>query len=326
MPQGGLELLKATGVQKRFQIKVSSFKKAFVHALNHVDLTLRKAETLSLVGESGCGKTTMGKAIVGLYPPEKGRILFNGKDIGAMGPRQRRGIQKDIQMIFQDPYASLNPRKKVGQILERPLKTYTGLNKAQRREKILETCEKVGVEESYLTRYPHQFSGGQRQRVAIARAIILNPALVVADEPISALDVSIQAQILNLMMDLQEQMGLTYLFITHDMSVVKHISNEIAVMYLGQIVEWTGKNRLFSRPGHPYTRMLLSAVPDLGRPFLSTETITGEVPNPTRLPSGCMFHPRCPIRRPQCEKRGPALEDAGDGHLVRCFFPFETGE
>jgi len=321
MPQAGVGLLNAAGVTKRFEIKVSSFKKAFVYALNDVDLTLRKAETLSLVGESGCGKTTMGKAIVGLYPPEKGQILFNGVNVGAMGPRQRHDIQKDIQMIFQDPYASLNPRKKVIQILERPLKTYTRLTKPQRRKKVLETCEKVGVEESYLSRYPHQFSGGQRQRVAIARAIILNPALVVADEPISALDVSIQAQILNLMMDLQEQMGLTYLFITHDMSVVKHISDEIAVMYLGQIVEWTTKNRLFDRPGHPYTRMLLNAVPDVARPFPPSETIHGEIPNPTQLPSGCLFHPRCPICQSECREHRPALKRVGNGHQVRCFFP-----
>jgi oligopeptide/dipeptide ABC transporter ATP-binding protein len=320
MSSDSIALLDAKRVVKRFEIKLSPFKKGYVHALNKVDLVMSKGKTLSLVGESGCGKTTMGKAVLGLNPPDEGNIHFKGKEIGAMRPRQRREIQKDIQMIFQDPYASLNPRKKIYQILERPLKTYTQLSKEDRLKKIMETCKSVGVGQSYLQRYPHQFSGGQRQRIAIARAIILDPALVIADEPISALDVSIQSQILNLLMDIQEQRGLTYLFITHDISVVKHISDEIAVMYLGQIVERATKASLFDTPLHPYTRMLFSAVPDMSRPFLDQEQITGEVPNPTNLPSGCFFHPRCPIKQANCEFERPTLDDAGGDHLVRCFY------
>lgn len=259
-------LLDLKAVEKRFEIKTSAFNKAWVHALNRVDLSVPRGRTLGLVGESGCGKTTLGKTVLGLHQPEAGEIFFQGREIGAMDPRQRRDVQKDIQMIFQDPFASLNPRKRIKAILERPLKNYTSLDKDQRLERIEEICGHVGLDVSYLQRFPHQFSGGQRQRIAIARAIILRPALVIADEPISALDVSIQAQILNLMMDLQKELGLTYLFVTHDISVVKHISDQVAVMYLGQIVEWTDKKTLFADPKHPYTKLLLNAVPDLKSP------------------------------------------------------------
>jgi peptide/nickel transport system ATP-binding protein/oligopeptide transport system ATP-binding protein len=223
-------------------------------------------------------------------------------------------------MVFQDPYASLNPRKKVYDILERPLKNFTQFDRKQRKAAILKTCEHVGVDESYLQRYPHQFSGGQRQRIAIARAIILNPALVIADEPISALDVSIQAQILNLMMDLQDELELTYLFITHDISVVKHLSDQVAVMYLGQIFEWTDKASLFENPRHPYTQLLFSSIPDIDNPVVSDEDrIKGEIPNPTQLPQGCLFAPRCPRQTGICLASRPELEDLGSGHLVRCF-------
>ncbi|MBW2431599.1 MAG: ATP-binding cassette domain-containing protein, partial [Deltaproteobacteria bacterium] len=273
-----------------------------------------------LVGESGCGKTTLGKVVLGLHKPDRGQIIFNDQEIGALAPRQRRGIQKDLQMIFQDPSASLNPRKKIYDILSRPLKTYSKLNKPERREAILRTCKNVGVGKSYFNRYPHQFSGGQRQRIAIARAIILNPALVIADEPISALDVSIQSQILNLIMDLQEELQLTFLFITHDISVVKHISDQVAVMYLGQIVELAPKADLFENPRHPYTKLLFSAVPDINRPFLSDEhQIKGEIPNPTDLPPGCYFAPRCPLQTEECLMGRPDLLDRGEAHFVRCF-------
>jgi oligopeptide/dipeptide ABC transporter ATP-binding protein len=320
MSSSAVKLLAIENLSKRFEIKVSPFKKAWVHALTDVDLTVYKGRTLSLVGESGCGKTTLGKVVLGLYPPENGQIFFQDQEIGGLDPRRRRGVQKNIQMIFQDPYASLNPRKKVIDILERPLKNYAGLSRTGRMDAILKTCGHVGVDESYLQRYPHQFSGGQRQRIAIARAIILNPALVVADEPISALDVSIQAQILNLMMDLQQELGLTYLFITHDISVVKHISDQVAVMYLGQIVEWTDKTRLFEDPKHPYTRLLFSAVPDIDKPFLSADArIKGEIPNPTQLPHGCLFNPRCPLQTDICLQSRPDLLDLGGGHMVRCF-------
>ena len=320
MPSDKMKLLDIKGLEKRFEINVSPFKKAWVHALNDVNLTVYKGKTLSLVGESGCGKTTLGKAVLGLHRPERGKIYFNDQEIGALAPRQRRGVQKDLQMIFQDPSASLNPRKRIYDILSRPLKTYTNLNRAERREKILQTCQDVGVGKSYFKRYPHQFSGGQRQRIAIARAIILEPLLVVADEPISALDVSIQSQILNLMMDLQEKLQLTFLFITHDISVVKHISDQVAVMYLGQIVELASKKELFASPRHPYTRLLFSAVPDISRPFLSDEQqIKGEIPNPTNLPPGCYFAPRCPLRTNECTESRPDLIDKGADHWVRCF-------
>jgi peptide/nickel transport system ATP-binding protein/oligopeptide transport system ATP-binding protein len=313
-------LLDIRGVHKRFEIKTGSFSKGQVYALNDVNLSISKGKTMSLVGESGCGKTTLGKAVLGLHKPDDGEIWFQGREIGGLDPRQRRSVQKDLRMIFQDPFSSLNPRKKIGEILTRPLRLYHKLSAEERREKILRTCKAVGIDESYLSRYPHQFSGGQRQRVAIARAIILTPALVVADEPISALDVSIQSQILNLMIDLQNKLGLTYLFITHDISVVKYISDEVAVMYLGEIVEKADKRTLFANPMHPYTKLLFSAVPDISKPHLSEDSlIKGEIPNPTSLPQGCFFAPRCPMRTEECLKSHPVLEEKAPGHLARCF-------
>ena len=312
--------LEIKGLVKRFEIETGAFKKAHVHALNHVDLLVAKGKTMSIVGESGCGKTTLGKAVLGLHRPDAGEVRFNGREIGTLSPRKRRSVQKDLQMIFQDPFSSLNPRKKIRHILSRPLKTFTTMDRSQRHACIEKTCNAVGIDKSYLSRYPHQFSGGQRQRIAIARAIILNPALIIADEPISALDVSIQSQILNLMIDLQKELNLTYLFITHDISVVKYISDEVAVMYLGEIVEKTDKKALFKNPLHPYTRLLFKSVPDISKPFLSEDTlITGEIPNPTDLPGGCFFSPRCPERSRACEERHPLLEEKKNGHFVRCF-------
>lgn len=319
MPQDPVKILDIRSLSKDFEIKTGVFRKARVHALNAVSLTVLKGKTLSLVGESGCGKTTLGKVVLGLHQADAGQIFFNGREIAGLSPRQRRNVQKDLQMIFQDPFSSLNPRKKIVDILERPLKTFSKIDRKARRQRIEETCEAVGVDRSYLSRYPHQFSGGQRQRVAIARAIILDPALVVADEPISALDVSIQAQILNLMIDLQQKLGLTYLFITHDISVVQYISNQVAVMYLGQIVEWADKSILFDDPLHPYTKLLFSAVPDIHRPFLAEGAIIqGEIPNPTELPQGCFFEPRCPMRTTECRLGRQTLRDLGKMHFVRC--------
>ena len=319
MSQSQSNILKIENIEKIFQIKVSSFKSKNLYALNKVTLEVERGKTIAVVGESGCGKTTLGKVISGLYQAEAGTIKFHDQDIAHKKPLQRGLLQKDIQMIFQDPYSSLNPRKKVRDILEQPLKIHTKLDKAERKAAIEKTCADVGIDLSYLSRYPHQFSGGQRQRIAIARAIILNPDLVIADEPISALDVSIQAQVLNLMMDLQEKLNLTYLFITHDISVVKHLSDYVAVMYLGEIVEYGTKEQIFSNPQHPYTKMLFAAVPDIDNPMMSEKVLeTGEIPSPIDLPVGCYFAGRCPFKDADCEKAHPVLEEKGDQYKVRC--------
>lgn len=320
MPQSNNIILKAENLSKIFKIKTSLFEKKNLYALNNISIEIEKGKTVALVGESGCGKTTLGKVIIGLYKPDSGKILFKDRDITFLSPQQRGKIQKDIQMIFQDPYASLNPRKKIFTILETPLKIFTNLSKKERIKKIEETCDNVGFDVSYLNRYPHQFSGGQRQRIAIARAIILNPLFIVADEPVSALDVSIQAQILNLLMDLQEKLSLTYLFITHDISVVKHISDYVAVMYLGEIVEYSLKRELFKNPLHPYTKILFSAVPDIENPVLNESILeAGEVSSPIDLPEGCFFAPRCPFKDEKCLKEKPQLINVTENHKVRCF-------
>ena len=319
MPQSTDSLIFVKDVEKVFQIKVSSFESKNLYALNKVSLDVRKSTTLSLVGESGCGKTTFGKVISGLYQADGGEVLFDGEDIGYKTPHQRGRMQKDIQMIFQDPYSSLNPRKKIYTILEQPLKIHTDFDKKKRRQMIEETCRDVGIDLEYLSRYPHQFSGGQRQRIAIARAIILRPQLVIADEPISALDVSIQAQILNLLMDLQEKLSLTYLFITHDISVVNHLSDYVAVMYLGKIVEYGTREMVFSNPRHPYTKMLFAAVPNIDSPTINEAVLDlGEIPSPIDLPKGCFFSNRCPFKEEQCEQVAPEMKIFGGDHQVRC--------
>ena len=320
MPQSQSNILKIENIEKIFEVKVSSFKSKNLYALNKISLEVERGKTISVVGESGCGKTTLGKVVSGLYRADRGTMMFHGQDIAHKSPQKRGLLQKNIQMIFQDPYSSLNPRKKVRNILEQPLKLHTKMNKEQRREAIEKTCADVGIDLGYLSRYPHQFSGGQRQRIAIARAIILNPELVIADEPISALDVSIQAQVLNLLMDLQEKLNLTYLFITHDISVVKHLSDYVAVMYLGEIVEYGTKVQIFTNPQHPYTKMLFSAVPDIDNPSLSEKVLeTGEIPSPIDLPGGCYFAGRCPLKDARCEKEHPPLIKGDNHYQVRCF-------
>lgn len=324
-------LLRVEGLTKHFPIQKNIFEKiAFkggrvrfmsqvVHAVNGVSFEIWRGETLALVGESGCGKTTLAKTLLGLHEPTGGTIWYDDREIGGLTGSKRRSFQKRIQMIFQDPFSSLNPRKKVVDIIGQPM-TIHGLARGnERRERVLELLAKVGLDPAFASRYPHQFSGGQRQRIGIARALAAEPQLVIADEPISALDVSIQAQILNLMMDMQEEFDLTYLFVSHDLSVIKHISTRVAVMYLGFIVEAAETEEIFANPRHPYTQLLFSAIPSLDRlEFEQVTRIEGEVPTPIQLPTGCPFHPRCPQVMEVCRRDRPFLKSVVSDHVVSC--------
>jgi oligopeptide transport system ATP-binding protein len=300
-----------------FQRKIADVK-----AVDGLDFEVKKGETLGLVGESGCGKSTTGRAILQLYKPTAGTVDFGGTELTKLNGNALRRMRRKMQMIFQDPYASLNPRMSVGSIIGEPL-TIHGLAKGSkaRKERIQDLMRVVGLNPYYANRYPHEFSGGQRQRIGIARALAVEPDFIVADEPVSALDVSIQAQIINLLEDLQQQFGLTYLFIAHDLSVVRHISDRVGVMYLGKLMEMADRNELYENPLHPYTKALLSAVPV---PDPSVEThreriiLTGDVPSPLRPPPGCVFHTRCPIAIEECRQAIPEWRDVGGGHMVAC--------
>lgn len=313
-------LVEVKNLKKYFPKKRGLFgrEKTYVKAVDDVSFTIYKGETLGLVGESGCGKSTTGRMLMRLLDPTEGQILFEGKEISSLNDNQIRDMRKEFQMVFQDPYASLNPRMKVGDIISEPLIIH-GYPKVQREERVQKLLEVVGLSAYHAERYPHEFSGGQRQRIGIARALAVNPKLIIADEPVSALDVSIQSQILNLLKDLQDEFQLTYLFIAHDLSVVEHISDRVGVMYLGKIVELADKETLYQNPMHPYTKALISAVP-IPNPRLKRERIIlkGDIPSPSNPPSGCTFHTRCPFATDICKKEIPKLREISYGHFVSC--------
>ncbi len=293
--------------------------KTTVKALNRVTFDIAPGETFSVVGESGCGKSTLGRTVIGLYPPNGGEVYYGGQRIDVLSPRQMLPFRRRMQMVFQDPYASLNPRKRVAAILEEPLRFHhPELTAREVGDRVKEVMEQVGGDVQWLTRLPHEFSGGQRQRISIARALVVDPEFIVADEPISALDVSIQAQILNLMMDAREQRGLTYMFIAHDLSVVAHISTRVAVMYLGSLCEVAPAETLFAAPRHPYTQALLSAIPRLGKKKSGHVRLKGEVPTPIHLPTGCVFHGRCRYADERCVREIPELLEKDGGTHVAC--------
>ena len=292
-----------------------------VRAVDGVSFAIARGETLGLVGESGCGKSTLGRALMGLAPIAGGAVRLEGRDIAHLSRRERRPVAREVQIVFQDPVASLNPRKRIGRIVEEPLLVHGIGNAAQRRARVMELLARVGLDGAAARRFPHEFSGGQRQRIGIARALALDPALLICDEPVSALDLSVQAQVLNLFTDLQASLGLAYLFISHDLAVIRHVARRVAVMYLGKIVEIGDAHALFERPGHPYTRALVAAAPpaDLG-PAAPAETavLDGDVPSPLEIPSGCRFHPRCPIAVARCRTEEPLLVHKADGRASAC--------
>lgn len=315
-------LLEVNGLKKYFPVKSGILQKTVGHvkAVDDVSFFIKKGETFGLVGESGCGKSTAGRSIIRLYEPTDGQILFDGEDISYLKEKQLKPYRKDIQMVFQDPFSSLNPRKTVGTILEEPFRVHNLYTKAERKERVEHLLDRVGLMPQLRDRYPHEFSGGQRQRIGIARALTLNPKLIIGDEPVSALDVSIQSQVLNIMNDLQEEFGLTYLFIAHDLSVVKHISDRIGVMYLGRMMEVTDKRTLYKNPMHPYTQALLSAIPKSHPSEVKRERIIlkGDVPSPSNPPKGCVFHTRCPQAMDHCKEIVPTLKELEPGHFVAC--------
>ncbi|MFC7395150.1 ABC transporter ATP-binding protein [Scopulibacillus cellulosilyticus] len=317
----GEPLLTVENLKKHFPIEGGILRRAMGHvkAVDGVSFTIYEGETLGLVGESGCGKSTTGRMLLRLIEPTDGRIVFTGKEVTKLAKRELRAIRKDIQMIFQDPFASLNPRHTVERIIEEPMIVHKLGDKKERKRRVKELLEVVGLSSYHAKRYPHQFSGGQRQRIGIARALAVKPKLIVADEPVSALDVSVQSQVLNLLSDLQEQFSLTFLFIAHDLSVVHHFSDRVGVMYLGQIVELGTSDQLYDDPKHPYTQALLSAVP-VPDPDAKKEKIilSGDVPSPADPPKGCVFHNRCPMVMDKCKTEKPELSALSDGRLAAC--------
>ena len=322
MPQEkNAALLEISHLKKYYPIRSGLLqrKEEYVKAVDDVSLSVHRGETLGLVGESGCGKSTLGRAVLRLTEPTAGSVRLDGEEIASLSEKQLRRYRQKMQIIFQDPYASLNPRMTVGDIVGEPLAIFEGMKGGALRERVLSLLEKVGMDAQSYARSPHEFSGGQRQRICIARALSVSPKLVVCDEPVSALDVSVRAQVLNLMRSLQRELGLAYLFISHDLSVVRHISDRVAVMYLGEIVEIAGRDALYDHPAHPYTLALLSAIP-IPDPQVHRERIvlSGDVPSPAHPPEGCRFHPRCPMARPECARERPKLQCVEEGHYVAC--------
>ncbi|WP_096186107.1 ABC transporter ATP-binding protein [Evansella halocellulosilytica] len=315
------KVLEIKNLKKYFPVKGGVLQRTVGHvkAVDDVSFDVYAGETLGIVGESGSGKSTLGRTILRLLDPTEGQILFDGEDISNIGNRKMRPYRKDMQMVFQDPFASLNPRMSVGEIIEEPMLVQKTLTKKDRKDKVVDLLEKVGLTEEAREKYPHEFSGGQRQRIGIARALSMNPKFIIGDEPVSALDVSVQSQVLNLMEDLQDEFNLTYLFIAHDLSVVKHISDRVGVMYLGRLAELGPKSKIYDNPLHPYTRALLSSVPvpDVERKREKIK-LKGELPSPSNPPTGCAFHTRCPEAHERCKVERPELIHYGDGQYVSC--------
>jgi oligopeptide/dipeptide ABC transporter ATP-binding protein len=321
MADADTPVLDVRGLKKYFPVRRGLLRRTIghVHAVDDVSFSIGPAETVGLVGESGCGKTTVGRTILRLIEPTEGSIRLEGHEISTLGKAELRPLRRRMQIIFQDPFSSLNPRMRAGDIVAEPLKLHGDGSRQARRERVAELFERVGLRRAQMENYPHQFSGGQRQRIGVARALALNPRLIVGDEPVSALDVSIQAQVINLLRDLQRDLKLSYLFISHNLAVVEHISHRIAVMYLGRIVEYTDKNTLFARPLHPYTEALLAAVP-IPNPGIKRvkRVVEGDVPSPLRPPPGCHFHTRCPLAEARCRSEAPRLREVAPGHQVAC--------
>lgn len=316
------ELIKVNNLVKYFPVREGLLQrvKDYVRAVDNVSFVVREGETLGMVGESGCGKTTVGRTMLRLIEPTSGSVMIDGKDVFKLSGNELKTMRRNMQIIFQDPYASLDPRMPIGESVMEGLNIHRIGTPKERYEIMLDTLKKVGLEDYHARRYPHEFSGGQRQRIGIARALALRPKFIVCDEPVSALDVSIQSQVLNILKDLQQEFGLTYLFIAHNLSVVEHISNRVAVMYLGKMVELSGRDDLFADPRHPYTRALMSAIP-IPDPTLKRERtiLKGDVPSPLNPPSGCRFHPRCPIAVAVCSQQEPEFREVGPDHWVACW-------
>jgi peptide/nickel transport system ATP-binding protein/oligopeptide transport system ATP-binding protein len=316
------DLVEIKNLVKYFPVRGGLLQRvvAWVQAVDNVSFSVREGETLGMVGESGCGKTTVGRTLLRLVPATSGQVLFDGQDVFKAKARELKALRRNMQIIFQDPYSSLDPRMPVGESIAEGLLVHGMSNRKERFEIVINTLRKVGLQDYHARRYPHEFSGGQRQRIGIARALALRPKFIVCDEPVSALDVSIQAQVLNILKELQTEFGLTYLFIAHNLSVVEHISDRVAVMYLGKMVELSDRDELYRNPLHPYTQALLSAIP-VPDPNLKRERIIlkGDVPSPLRPPSGCRFHPRCPVAMAHCAQQEPEFKEVSPGHFVACW-------